>query len=251
MQDKLLKKIVMDFAGLGAEKLVDLLFKKQNVNEFLIAKRLNLTINQTRNMLYKLGDEGLVKFIRKKDKKKGGWYTYFWTLETEKGLLKYKERLEEEKDKLEKDLKSRQSEHYYYCKNCDVEYNEENALLHEYTCPECGETLEMKSPEETVSHIKSEIKKIEGTLSQINEELVIIGKKKEKSKERRLKAEQVKKKLEREKRKKEREKEKKKALKGTKAPVKKVKKKKEKKKVLKKADKGKALKKKQVKKKRK
>ncbi len=72
MQEKILKKIVPQFAGQGSEKLVDLLFKKQNVNEFLIAKKLNLTINQTRNMLYKLADEGLVEFIRKKDKKKGG-----------------------------------------------------------------------------------------------------------------------------------------------------------------------------------
>ena len=51
-------------------EIVDLLYGKANVNEFLIAKKLNVTINQARNILYKLGDEGLVSFIRKKDKKK-------------------------------------------------------------------------------------------------------------------------------------------------------------------------------------
>src|SRR3989344_9542204 len=90
---RLLKKILKDLAGAKAEKLVDILYGKKNVNEFIIAKKLNLTINQARNVLYKLGDEGLVKFIRKKDSKKGGWYIYFWTLETEKGLDKYKEKI--------------------------------------------------------------------------------------------------------------------------------------------------------------
>ena len=89
---KLLKKILKELAGTEAEKIVEILYGKKNVNEFIIAKKLNLTINQTRNILYKLGDEGLVSFVRKKDNKKGGWYIYFWTLETEKGLEKYKDK---------------------------------------------------------------------------------------------------------------------------------------------------------------
>src|SRR3989344_2201535 len=90
---KLLKKIIREFVTTDPDKLVEILFKKKNVNEFNIAKKLQLTINQTRNILYKLGDDGLVSFIRKKDNKKGGWYTYFWTLETEKGLDKYKAKI--------------------------------------------------------------------------------------------------------------------------------------------------------------
>ena len=65
----LLENIVTNVVGIGGENLVNLMHNKKNVNEFLIAKKMDLTINQTRNMLYKLADQGLVQFIRKKDKK--------------------------------------------------------------------------------------------------------------------------------------------------------------------------------------
>src|SRR3989344_5440571 len=74
----LLKDITSSVGGKNAAQIVDLLLDKKHINEFIVAKKLELTINQTRNILYKLSDEGLVSSIRKKDKKKG-WYTYFWT----------------------------------------------------------------------------------------------------------------------------------------------------------------------------
>src|SRR3989344_5349786 len=98
MQIELLRDIVSSVVGKNAAGIVDLLYNKKNVNEFLIAKKLNLTINQTRTILYKLADEGLVSFIRKKDSKKGGWYTYFWTMEEKRGLSRFKEEIERSVD---------------------------------------------------------------------------------------------------------------------------------------------------------
>ncbi|MCA9485860.1 MAG: hypothetical protein KC506_03385, partial [Nanoarchaeota archaeon] len=169
--EKLLKKIVTDFAGSESEKLVDLLYKKKNVNEFLIAKKMNLTINQTRNMLYKLGDEGLVRFVRKKDKKKGGWYTYFWTLKVKKSLEKFKESIEEEVRKLEEQSQSRQNQRYYYSPLADLEYTEEEAILNDYTCPETGEVLEVKDNSDIVEQIKSNITELQSTLEYISQEI--------------------------------------------------------------------------------
>src|SRR3989338_1121330 len=93
MHIKLLKDIVAATVGQGATNIVDLLYDKKNINEFFIAKKLKLTINQTRNILYKLSYEGLVTFVRKKDSKKGRWYTYFWTLNLEKSLSKFREKI--------------------------------------------------------------------------------------------------------------------------------------------------------------
>ena len=118
MQERFLRKIIHDFAGAEAEKLVDLLYQKQNVNEFLIAKKLDMTINQTRNILYKLADEGVIEFIRKKDKKKGGWYTYFWTLKTKKALQIYRDKLLKDTENLKEQLVILQKERRFYCKNC-------------------------------------------------------------------------------------------------------------------------------------
>ena len=59
MPIKLIKQIAETVAGENAHKIVDFLYKKKNINEFLIAKRLGLTINQTRNLLYRLSSYNL------------------------------------------------------------------------------------------------------------------------------------------------------------------------------------------------
>lgn len=203
---KLLKDIVSSVAGSGAVGIVDLLYDKKNVNEFLIAKRLKLTINQTRNILYKLADSGLVSFMRKKDRKKGGWYTYFWTLNLGKSLGKFKEMLLNELNNQKIKISSLKITRFYRCLNDDSELNEETALLHEYHCPECGELLQLKDNGPAITAIEKEIAKLEATLKSVNDELEIIGQADVKIRERRSKAEVRKKMKERSVRKKEREK---------------------------------------------
>jgi transcription factor E len=210
MQEKILKNIIVEFGGAESEKLIDILYKKQNVNEFLIAKKLALTINQTRNMLYKLADSGLVQFIRKKDKKKGGWYTYFWTLKVKRCLLKYEEKLDAGLKQFEEQFKMRQKDRYYYSPSAELEYTEEEAILNDYTCPETGEVLELKDNSQEVAKIKNEMKKIEDLKKIIHEEVIEIEKKEEKVKVKRLDEEKKQKEEDRKKRKIERDKEKKK-----------------------------------------
>jgi len=48
---KLLKIVIEDLINKQSVEIIDLLAGKKNVNEFSIAKNLNLTINQTRNIL--------------------------------------------------------------------------------------------------------------------------------------------------------------------------------------------------------
>ena len=60
MQKKFLRDVIVLVAGKPAEGLANLLDDKKYVNEFIIAKKLDITINQTRNILYKIADQGLV-----------------------------------------------------------------------------------------------------------------------------------------------------------------------------------------------
>ena len=80
-----LRDVVVIIVGKQAETIIDFLDGNKYLNEFLIAKKLEITINQTRNILYKLSDHGIVSSTRKKDKRKG-WYTYFWKIEIMKAL---------------------------------------------------------------------------------------------------------------------------------------------------------------------
>jgi len=174
---ELLRDISSVVGGKNGSLLADLLFGKSHVNEFLIAKKLDLTINQTRNILYKLSDEGLVSSVRKKDKKKG-WYTYFWTFNIDKAFLLLKGNLMKELEQLEHQLDSRTQKRFYVCKICGVEVTEENALLHDFTCLECGEIYELHDNTSVINELSSAVSKLRKKLEEVEIELVIIDEKK-------------------------------------------------------------------------
>src|SRR3989344_4370835 len=182
MKIEFLRDIAAMVAGKNAGQIVDLLSDKKNVNEFIIAKKLGLTINQARNILYKLSDEGLVSFIRKKDRKKG-WYTYFWTFNTDKALILLQKHISKEIEQLEYQLKSREQKRFYICKTCNTEVTEETALLHNFICPECGEVYELNDNKKAISEINSSINRLRRQLEEINKEVRIIEDKKTKKME--------------------------------------------------------------------
>jgi len=232
MQIELLKEIVSVVSGPGSVDIVDLLYKKRNVNEFLIAKKLDMTINQARNILYKLADVGLVSFVRKKDKKNGGWYTYFWTLDVEKSLVALRKSIGDRVENLELQLRSKKTKRFYYSPEINVEYSEETALEHNFICPETGEVMQLKDNTEDISNLTAQISESREFLEKIDSEIEDLRKKLDISKGRRRKLEEKKKKAERDAKRKAREKEKKKLAKkmGKKSVKKKPKKKPSKKK---------------------
>ncbi|MFA5174059.1 MAG: hypothetical protein WC438_02665 [Candidatus Pacearchaeota archaeon] len=169
MQIKFLKSIIEHLTNKSAVAIVDLLAGKKDVNEFLIAKKLNLTINQTRNILYTLSDFGLVSFIRKKDKRKG-WYIYFWTLNVFKSLALLEQKLNQELEQLEAQLRSRKEKRYYSCKTCNLEVSEEAALLNDFTCSECEQVYTLSEKDEIIKELEKEIDKVKKEISLVAEE---------------------------------------------------------------------------------
>ena len=175
----LLRDISAEIGGKNGSLLVDLLNGKKHVNEFLIAKRLELTINQTRNILYKLSDESLVSSVRKKDKKKG-WYTYFWTFNVDNALILLRKIIIRDIEQLEHQLDSRQQKRFYKCKICGIEVTEENALTHDFTCDECGEIYELNDSSKVINEISGHILKLKRKLEAVQTELEVIEAKKAK-----------------------------------------------------------------------
>ncbi len=200
---ELIKGVVVSISGTGTDKIVDLLAGKKNVNEFDISEKMGLTINQTRNVLYKLSDEGLVGFIRKKDKKNGGWYTYFWTLDTGRAFENLHASLKKRIDEINKEINLRKHGRIYFCEICGIEYNEENALLNSFSCPECGSVLALKEDEETIRRLNNELDKLNSDLERVSLEMDKVHKKEDQVMVKKQKAEERKKKAEREKKRKE------------------------------------------------
>ncbi len=192
MQVNLLHNLVEEMASAGTGRIVEILFGKKDVNEFLIAKKMNITINQVRNILYKLSAEGLVSFVRKKDKRKG-WYIYYWTLKTEKCLIKLEQNLFKKIEDYKNLLNNRELKRFYVCKSCGIEINEGNALEDGFICKECAEVYELSDNKEIIRDTKSKITKTEKDLKLIQEEL-----KNYREKELKKKARQDKKKIRKE-----------------------------------------------------
>ena len=156
MQIKLLKDLIFELTGEGNELIVDILYNKKDVNEFLIAKKMDLTINQVRNILYKLSAVGLVSFIRKKDKRKG-WYIYYWTLDTLKSMVQIEEKLKRDIANLKEKLYQREFGRFYLCKSCNIEVTEEVALEHDFMCEECADVYELSDSTNFIRDFKGKI----------------------------------------------------------------------------------------------
>ncbi|MBS3156754.1 hypothetical protein J4442_01100 [Candidatus Woesearchaeota archaeon] len=162
LDTEIVTELVEEIAGRDVVQLVELIKGKVDVSEFKIAEKLNLTVNQVRNMLYRLYSHNLVSFTRKKDKKKG-WYIYYWTFDE---LKAYNLFLRLKKDKL-KHLKERlenESEgNYFTCKSEDcgaVRMNFEMAMEHNFKCPDCGKVLEREESSKRINAIEREINEI-------------------------------------------------------------------------------------------
>jgi transcription factor E len=227
MQINLLKKVVENTAGVDAVRIVDLLFGKKDVNEFLIAKKLNLTINQTRNLLYRLSHLGIINSIRKKDKRKG-WYIYFWTFNVLKSLEVLAEGIKAEIGSLNGQLQSKKQKRFYKCKLCGREVNEESALLTDFICSECGEVYDLADNSASLVETAKQIEKLEKELAHVQLEIDEEQGKKDKKLAKLIKKGEVEKKKIRDKNRAERKKIRDKENKGKKKVTKKTKVKKKK-----------------------
>ena len=154
---------IVELVGTDIIPLIRLLKNKKNVSEFKLADMMNITVNQTRNMLYRLYNHNLVTFTRKKDKRKG-WYIYYWTLDMnslKNELLAFKRRkLAEFKARLDKETESS----HLVCPAGCTRMNMEIALEHNFTCPECGQVMQEQNNNRTIDNLKARISELEEEL---------------------------------------------------------------------------------------
>lgn len=172
----ILNELIRDTAGKSAEPVSDILRNRDEVNEYKIADKLKITVNQVRNILYKLFDKGIVTFRRKKDNQKG-WYIYFWSLNVQKALTKFIELKQKEIEDLRKQIDSLETKHYYSCPYGCVEVNEENALHYNFICQECGQLLVLSEKADKIKELRNLIEKSERQIVLAKEELVQIEEK--------------------------------------------------------------------------
>ncbi len=160
-----LEDLVQRLVGDDVLPLISILIKKRNVSEFKLAEMLNVTVNQVRNMLYRLNEHNLVSFMRRKDKRKG-WYIYYWTLNN-KSVLNAVRKLKEQQLRNFKERLSREEDGVFYvCPTGCMRLMMEAAMEVEFRCQECGNLLREQSNTKTITNIKRMIKELEKELTE-------------------------------------------------------------------------------------
>ncbi len=166
--DKLIDDLILEITGKEVIPLVNLIKNKTDVSEFKLAGKLKLSVNQVRNMLYRLNSYNLVDFTRQKDKTKG-WYIYFWTfnmkLAKELALSMKNNKINILKKRLEKES----NELYFVCPSGCVRFDSVNVMEYQFKCPECGKMLVKEESKKNVEKIQKEITAIENELRELND----------------------------------------------------------------------------------
>ncbi|HLC58476.1 MAG TPA: hypothetical protein VJI68_01310 [Candidatus Nanoarchaeia archaeon] len=152
-----IKETLLEIGGEFSYELYKILKGKENVDEFDIAEKIKISINQLRNLIYKFEQYNLISSTRKKDRKKG-WYIYFFTLNQRQVEDMVKKIKSDKIKKLEKQLERETNFQFYRCPNKCIRIPTENAMENNFLCVECGSLLEHEDQEKIVSKIKRSIK---------------------------------------------------------------------------------------------
>ena len=160
--DQLVYDITREVVGEDAVKIVQFLKDKKNISEFKIAEKIKAEINAIRNILYRLHNHNLVTYIKKKDRQKG-WYISYWTFNRKrvKDLIKQtrKSKLIKYKERLGKELANK--DNFFMCSSACVRLGFQDATEFNFKCPECGKLLNQQDNSKTIEMLSNNIKELE------------------------------------------------------------------------------------------
>ena len=162
LNDNLIGTLLKEIAGADTIPVVEYIMGKINVSEFKIAEKLEINVNQVRNMLYRLGQHNLVSSVRKKDKKKG-WYIYYWTFHDNRAealIVSYKKKKIE---RLKNLLLEEADTQYFVCPSNHLTMRFEDAMEYNFKCKECGKLLKEEDQKKKMDAIKKRIHDLEAS----------------------------------------------------------------------------------------
>jgi transcription initiation factor TFIIE subunit alpha len=161
-----MESAISEVVGQDVVPLIKFLKGNKNVSEFKIAQIIKKEVNETRNILYRLYENNLVTFIRKKDKKKG-WYIYYWTFNQKrvKDLLYFskKKKLSKLRERIEREKEG----NFFGCRNKCIRLNFDQATDFGFKCPECSSVLDQEDNKIIIESIEKEIKELEKEIKAI------------------------------------------------------------------------------------
>ena len=159
--DSIVKNVVEETVGTDAVKIASYLKDRKNVSDFKISEGTKLHIQMVRNLLYRMNAWNMVTYIRKKDRQKG-WYISYFTFN--KAAIKdvmekiRREKLEKYQERLENEEAGKV---FFICSNLCTRLDMDGALQFDFHCPECGKLLNQQDNTKTKEHLKQKIKELQ------------------------------------------------------------------------------------------
>ena len=161
LTNKKIYGLINEIAGERAVPIIEYLKNRKNVSEFIIADKVKLDMQTTRNILYTLNSYNVATYIRRKDRKKG-WYISYWTF-NRKRVKELTEKLKAEKIvKLTERLNKEEANlgNFFMCSQGCARLDFEQSTEFDFKCPECGSLLNQQDNSKTIENIKEKIKEL-------------------------------------------------------------------------------------------
>ena len=149
-------------AELGGAKSVDivtLLEKNGELDEFKLSELLTQDIKSVRKILYRLHNEKVVSFKRKKDQDTG-WTVYIWRLETSRLVQLLNKRKEKAIQDLEEKLFFEKNNQFFRCVNGCTRVPFDKAFELGFKCPECKEQLNFVDNSRIVNQLEEYVSQL-------------------------------------------------------------------------------------------
>ena len=164
--DEELMKVARLFGGDDSVTVVNILKKKSEATDEMLANESTVRLNTVRKILYKLYDHGLVSCTRVRDEKTG-WFIFYWKLQTDQLDAFIRSRKRRVLEKLKHKLDYETNHSFFICKKCgDVRVTFEEAMESSFRCSKCGGQLESSDNAAVVEFLEKRIKQIEDELKQ-------------------------------------------------------------------------------------
>jgi transcription initiation factor TFIIE subunit alpha len=133
-------EFLAELGGAQSIDIVGLLAKNGELDEFKLSELLTHDIKAVRKILYRLHNEKIVSFKRKKDQETG-WTVYIWKLELKKLRILLEKKKVDALIDLEEKLIFEKENQFFRCVNGCSRLPFDKAFELEFKCHECGKQL--------------------------------------------------------------------------------------------------------------
>ena len=142
LSDPNVQEILLDITDdeMGSFPIIDCIMNGKT-NDLEIAEETDIKLNTVRKVLYKLYDAGIATYKKSNDPETNK-FIYNWKFDKEKVSNIINEKFEKFSEEIDKSIEYEEGNMFFSCDTNGHRYKFDEATENNFTCPECGESLE-------------------------------------------------------------------------------------------------------------